>query len=806
MKKHIIKVRPESSGKLFFKLSIAVVLFFMSGISYALSIKDSVVYGRNVYVIDWLDNYGKPRKFCLVKDSHQDYVGITQYMQYYDGNTKVTVTTPFIDGGAINGGFGTTVHHVNPTPNQHRATSGHVLSLVFQGPHHAVFNWTQTIGGAVITVTYTFMDGQDYFQWQNTTDATNGTLNGDSRGPYCTMNWDGVDFSQVEGQEYAAKRYFSQPSYNGAWTLDGNVDIPYVRQWDNNREIGYVQTQTFDQQLAGNPTWGGSLNLGTSGSTVADEDVWKFDYQMNFYDKAKKITWGLPYGWLKGDASAGTKNKWGQYSLSVILDGKNTGGVLRVRDENRAIHNGSVILTAVAGSVVTAGPVGTVNPATQTLSPAGYDHNYRTWWVVADGTGNLDLNMNVNGGSVLQNPTFRVKGMTGLPSSVKFNNTTLVAGTDFYASYYASKSEVWITVKRNFTGSVNLKVADANNTGLIINSASANPSSISNASTTEVNFTVNATDDGSITSVKLNLSALGGPSSVDMSAGSSNNYLYSYNVTSGLATGTKTVSVTVTDNNGNTKTAEITIQVSSPRSVIDIYTDASTKIVDKWAGGGTLTEKSGSAYEGNKYYEFTYTASGWWAGFGWNFDNWGGSAPVNAAGYDSLLIAYSSSNGASVVVQLVGDGNVASGTVTLPASETYSKVKIALSEFGSIDLSKITGLNISASPTTETGSGLIKVDDVTLVKLNVVSSTPTISEDMISLYPNPFSGMLQLDLSKMPSEQYQIHLINSLGATVLSMTGQGSYLQLITDNLPAGTYTLMLKSASGVLSRKMIKL
>ena len=49
-------------------------------------------------------------------------------------------------------------------------------------------------------------------------------------------------------------------------------------------------------------------------------------------------------------------------------------GVKRVRDENRIIHNGNVSLSAIKGSVVTTGPVGTVNPALQTLSPQGFDH------------------------------------------------------------------------------------------------------------------------------------------------------------------------------------------------------------------------------------------------------------------------------------------------------------------------------------------------------------------------------------------------------------------------------------------------
>ncbi|MFL5727951.1 MAG: T9SS type A sorting domain-containing protein, partial [Cytophagaceae bacterium] len=159
-------------------------------------------------------------------------------------------------------------------------------------------------------------------------------------------------------------------------------------------------------------------------------------------------------------ASVGNKNGWGQYSVSVVLDAMSEAGVKRVRDENRAIQNGSVSLTANTGSIVTTGPVGTVNPATQTLSPAGYDHNYRTWWVNADASGNTDITMTVTG-ATLQNPTFRIKSSGSLPTSVKYNSTLLTDGVDYFASYNSSASEVWITIVRSVTGTANLQVSSS---------------------------------------------------------------------------------------------------------------------------------------------------------------------------------------------------------------------------------------------------------------------------------------------------------------------------------------------------------
>ena len=57
----------------------------------------------------------------------------------------------------------------------------------------------------------------------------------------------------------------------------------------------------------------------------------------------------MPYGYMNGGnhvnnggagMMSGTKNGWGQYSLSIIFDAMSEDGVKRVRNENSSIHNG----------------------------------------------------------------------------------------------------------------------------------------------------------------------------------------------------------------------------------------------------------------------------------------------------------------------------------------------------------------------------------------------------------------------------------------------------------------------------------
>jgi hypothetical protein len=603
--------------------------------------------------------------------------------------------------------------------------NGGTLTLAYQGPHHAIFNWVQTLDGSIETVTYTFMDGLDYFQWQETVDTRAGTLAGDSRGPYCTMQWDGVDFSEVTGQEYGAEKYFSQPTYNGPWTFGGTCDIPYVQQWDNNREVGFVQTQSFTQQLAGAPNWSGSLNLAASGSTVLDADVWKYDFQMNFYDKAKKITWGMPYGYMNGtgDGATAVKNGWGQYSLSIVFDNYTEGGVKRVRDENRVIHNGNVTLTASVGSVVTTGPVGTANPATQTLSPAGFDHNYRTWWVQASGTGEANLTMAVNSGS-LKHPTFRVKNMSGLPATVEYNGSAIVSGTDYYASYNSSTNEVWLTLIRTLSGSNTIRIVDATPSGITISAATVTPSTVYNNVANSLTFSVTATDDGSISTVMLNLSAIGGGTTVPMTLVSANTYSFTYNMAAGVSVGTKSIGVTVTDNASNTKTDNILLTVNPSVSYLDIYTDASTMITGFWNSNGTLVEQTGGgASEGTKDYMFNFTSVNWYAGFGLNFTNWDDLQAKDFSTYETLEFSYSGPTVASsgLSLTLTGPGtNNSSTAYTLTGSGAYTTVQIPLTAFGTFDLSKITGMGLSVTGS-QSSTGSFRFDNVRLSRQNSVS-------------------------------------------------------------------------------------
>ena len=785
-----------------------------------------------VYKVSWLDSKGKPRVALITKPYAADnYPGICVWLQYYDGSTPViiTSTTP-ADPEIHNRGFGGTVHHYANYDWHWIDQRNPTFTLRYQGDHHVIFDFTQTLHGANESVSYTIMDGLDYFQWQETVQCTSATDTiYDSRGPYLTMDWDGNgSFDALDGQQYEAAGYFSQPTYNGAWTYSTAVakGIPYVNEWKGNREVGYVQTQTNIQQQSGTPE--NALNLPASGSTVPNNGspTVFFDFQMNFYDQLQKMTWGMPYGYLNGQTGTGTKSGWGQYSLSIMFDAKSAGGVQRLQNENIAIQNGKVSLTATLGSVVTTGPVGTKNPATQTLSPAGYDHNYRTWWLQADASNQSQITMNVTA-ATLMNPAFRIKGMTQVPAIVKYNGTVLVSNVDYYASYYAANGEVWLTLLKNVTGTntlfvqqngaitissatvtpasvsnnassnlafavtaigtitsvklnltsigggsaVSMVSAGGNNytlsyamaagvatgtyaipvtvtdnlsntqttsitltvtSGTTISAATVNPTSVYNNTSNSLAFAVTATDDGSITSVTLDLSSIGGGTALAMTSSGGNNYTATYSMAAGISVGTKAIVATVTDNKGNKTTQNISLTVNASVTHLDIYTDASTLITGTWVQntpGSILEQTGGGAIEGTKDYLANYTVASYWAGIGLNISSWSTvGQEKNFSGYDNLLISYKgpATSGTGITVTLIGPGAVQSTAVTLAGSSMYTSATIPLSSFGSFDLTKVVEIDISITGS-PSGSGTIRLDNIRLSKAALVVPMPTVT-------------------------------------------------------------------------------
>jgi hypothetical protein len=118
-------------------------------------------------------------------------------------------------------------------------------------------------------------------------------------------------------------------------------------------------------------------------------------------------------------------------------------------------------------------------------------------------------------------------------------------------------------------------------TNISITNFKANPSASVKNTAYSITFSATVTNDLPIASVMLDLSTLGGPGNVAMTA-SGNNYSYTYSIPLNTTLGTRTVSLRVTDNQQNYKIERIKFRVESPLAISDIqsaYDNKKVKVI-----------------------------------------------------------------------------------------------------------------------------------------------------------------------------------------------------------------------------------
>ncbi len=299
---------------------------------------------------------------------------------------------------------------------------------------------------------------------------------------------------------------------------------------------------------------------------------------------------------------------------------------------------------------------------------------------------------------------------------------------------------------------------------------SATPSSFVNTAATLVKFAVEVVSTKSITvtSVKINLSSVGGGSAVNMTSLGNNKYEYSYTIAAGISAGSKTVTVTVVDNSPETNTTDITLTVLPSFTYLDIYTDASSMVNGTWGG---VTEQSNSgASEGTKDYVFAYTISSYWAGAGLDICGWADSGAKDFSDYDSLQISYKgpASAGTGIAVSLIGTASKKSTSKSLPLSAAYTTAKIGLSEFGVFDLTKVTEIAIDITGAAS-GAGTLKIDNIRLIKTASITTDVQVFKTIAntaSVFPNPFANEVTFIISSDENKMAAVNVVNMLGDVV----------------------------------------
>lgn len=460
-------------------------------------------------VFRWRDSLDKERSVALVRNNAVDpagfYGGYARRFTYVKSDGSTLTAT----GGrtAQDPGWGYTLHHQDPggdpdTLSSRRAPG--TYKQVFVGKHHAIheYSWNvlRTQGDVAngvptidkpikVTIRWVFANGKDGPVWVHTIDSSGiaaNSFNADDRSPAGELAFDGSPTGVVSGagwgDHYRFKTTSAPLTMNSTWDYTQPNRAPYVQLWSDatNTELGNVQQWDWQHKDAGYgwfyPNWGHtSANKVVSDGAPATQNMpadWNWTYQLNQYEipatgASKRLNWGTNFGSVgktSYPAYSYDRNDSGHpfaaRSTRLLLGAKGT-TIAEVDQVTRAL---GVTLTANEGTVVTSGPkgIGAAAGAMETFSPAGWNHVYGVFEMVAQGSdGGIDVDIDTSGQDLV-NPVFRFKSWTqALPTTITLGGATLTADVDFLPSLVTNDGgqELWITILRTVRGPANLKVS-----------------------------------------------------------------------------------------------------------------------------------------------------------------------------------------------------------------------------------------------------------------------------------------------------------------------------------------------------------
>jgi len=440
----------------------------------------------------WSDAGCRPRTAALVKNNAADpggsRGGYLRQITYEAGGKTRTVS-----GSGSNGwnGWGYIVNHYGSTAATSRNGSGGTLRTVLSGTHHAIHEFKVRVspGGPVdTTIHWYFATGRSNPVYAITFDATPAgpdAVKADSRAPYGDMLFDGKSDNSGEvsgigwGDRYRFKTTGSGPvTWGSTWDYKQENTVPYVQAWSDaaDAEMGAVQTQTMDQQLAGGDYGGGMLSAcqgkdsATAGSGCTDgsqtlPQSWLWPFQLNQYEldyvtTSKRVAWGATYGAVgQRSYTAFGKSYSGyplvSYSVYGVFGPHATSAVEAQRGEVEAVQQ--TTLAATTGTVAVRGPAGVGRSDEVAYAPAGYNPVYGVWDIAtADNRAAFRI---TPGSTPLTNPTFRLLGYTGTNApEVRLDGNTLIPDKDCFLTLDTAGKQLWITLNRTLSGQTALDI------------------------------------------------------------------------------------------------------------------------------------------------------------------------------------------------------------------------------------------------------------------------------------------------------------------------------------------------------------
>lgn len=322
----------------------------------------------------------------------------------------------------------------------------------------------------------------------------------DSRGPYGSIGWDGK--TQSSGSAEAVTRVewgagdfrFVSNDVGGVkntsnWTYDTPDSVNYTRALaGSDLEFGIVQTalDKFMGYQDGVQGFITTKNFGNYGDACLDADsasagnqpsampcanAWP--YQMMQFSTAtgdfgagstngKLMAWGTPYGWLgastfnsfnfsqttsgTGERTYGTFISWGRIGSANAINEPVASA--KAYADTASYYTTSAINGGFGTIATTTANLG--GPTTRGLPTSGYNANYSAFEVnAASNKADVTYSVAATAATPLVNPIVIVNSFSGAAPAIKWNGTTLVSGTDYFASYDTAGQRLWLTLVKS---------------------------------------------------------------------------------------------------------------------------------------------------------------------------------------------------------------------------------------------------------------------------------------------------------------------------------------------------------------------
>lgn len=480
---------------------------------------NQTVNGSSADRVSWRDAGLRPRSAALIHNTAQDARGMRGgYVDQFSYQLTNGSTRTVNGSSGAPGGFGYVVSHLRDASVANGEDDsplgsgfGGQYRTVFVGAHHALYEYTlnyprwginpgsgqKTRYIVPVTIQWLFATGRDHPLWTVSFDlsaAPANAINADSRAPYGDMRFDGASDGgdAIGGVGWGDRYRFT--SLGGPLTLSSDWDwsglntfAPYHLLWTQttDAEMGLVGTRPITRQDAGG--YEGADGRGSSSANAASRCTtaptyrmpcdWKWAYQSvnySFYDgggqlatntptDSKRLAWGADWGFLGQQTYTSvngfTGSGWPRvsYSTFIVLGTHSSTPTVRLAEQVAVVDATS--LSATGATVRTQGLAGAGRTDTVPYNPAGYNHVLSIWEVSATAPSQT-LQFTVPAGKSLENPVIVVRNYARAtpPSSLKLGGVALQPDTDVFASVVPARQELWITLRKNLTGTSTLSL------------------------------------------------------------------------------------------------------------------------------------------------------------------------------------------------------------------------------------------------------------------------------------------------------------------------------------------------------------